>query len=337
MKTFKFLLPILFFFSSCVFGAKHEMRIVRTPRVHIYYNYYSHDIDDSHTLKVFLPENYSGATYRHPTIYWIGQNCTGDYPEAVTEFLESLKKDKKLSEQFKNPIVVAVNIDSSDANRDFWVKLLSLQLVPFIDLNYRTFNSPDRRLIISDNMFAAYYVTQREQSIETAYVRLSNLSADRYWKSDKIENMPRKAKVVLDFDTFDWQNLLNVYFRFMDMGFKPVRNFLLHKYDVKTMGKVFDYLYSDFKGFGGASAKGFVSSKILSHGSANVIFGADIKLKNKLKTWVFPAEVKSSPPYVNYDRGRINIISGALPTKVKISAEFEKKRFNARIRIVSDK
>ena len=111
----------------------------------------------NHTVHIYLPPGYESSDYKYPVVYFQDGK---DYVEfAVAHWIiENLIKGNKIE-----PVIAVLvtppnlhqpkipNRSTEYGMNDNYVNFFVKELVPFIDNNFRTINSPDKRLVVGDS------------------------------------------------------------------------------------------------------------------------------------------------------------------------------------------
>jgi len=242
-KSPKVVIPFLIFAFMLGFNLiikADDIKVVIGKEV----NLKSKILNEKRTMLIYLPDNYLISGKKYPVLYLLDGGFHFHHTSGIVQFL---------SAQGIIPEMIVVAITNVDRNRDFspthedriptsggagkFLSFLTEELIPFIDLNYRTQNFD---LLVGHSFggtFATYALLEKPDVFE-AYIAISPyLHYDNQYLIKQAE-----TKIMSDYDK-------NVQF-FMTLGDEPAYVPSLTKLEsiIETKSpKNFDFTYIQMK------------------------------------------------------------------------------------------
>jgi hypothetical protein len=336
-----------------------DFRVARSQGGDVLFNFPTKYLPYKPKITVFLPSDYGNKKERYPVIYLAQGKCIFDEGLDKINLKSRLFKisNKLISEgKIKSPIIIDIelvglkNCTKKELSlRQKYAKFLALELIPYIDLNYRTLARPEERLVI-DRSF--YIISEIPDSFGMSAVLKP---AAVYLQGTNIGKLAGKAKLWFASDEPIYTNdielsvsvktitklnwlLTSHLFRFDDDfvsflgGFEnrkdknhnePLESMLMYFFAKEPRGKI-------------TSLRSRVSKKIISktNKNAEIIFGAGISFKNGFKAHYLSSDGEVSPPYLSHHKSVYHINHNAKPKKVKLKGSYGKRKFSAKVKIV---
>ena len=311
----------LFFLLACLLlagvGAAEESRLIINPGRETFVHFPSEIMGAKYTLTVFLPEEFVPLSKRYPVVYLFGPG-----PKQAAAGHALAAKEQVLA--------VAINFEEEDyKDTDKIVRFLSRELVPYIDTNYLTLASPNRRVLSVQGEQAARVAKELfyQPNLFGALALFSPGEEAANWK-----DLPPAARV---FAAGNQSELAHIQSSLEKLN--------------KTYGRDFALLY------GGAEKEWFSALPIryllaspdkaslkrlkVSVPAVQLVPGVSVPLRVKalLKGGFgfdyVPSAVRMSPPYLewNADTGTLKILPGAEAGSVKIQGGVDKITFSTKI------
>ena len=305
----KILLLIGLLLPVCAFAApESQSRLFIAPGRETFFNFPSEIMGNIYSLTMYLPEDAVPLKGRYPVVYYVGLDR--EHKDIYSQFA---KKNKVL--------LVGIGLTEKELARqtkqtgDF----ITQELIPYIDTNYATFDSPDKRVIIAQGKYASRVAVEAFNQGHSIY----NLALQDAQGAVENINLPQASTRIFVRDTPTEQanntQLLQAQNSAYGTGF-----FLQNTtFDANVLDEeVFDYLFAPEADVSLKNVQAVAGVKTLSlkegkSASLQII----TELKNGLKGVYVPQTLRMSPPYLNWNStmGMVAVISGAESGPVKIS------------------
>lgn len=299
-----------------------EPLMLINPGRETFLNFPSASVGNEKTVTVFLPEPAVPLRGKYPVIYLLGVG-----PQAAQAAQE------RLDSSVRKAILVGVNFDEKElADTDKIATFFSRELVPYIDTNYPTVDEPSARGVAAVGAVGAKALAAllSKKNVFTRAVVLNGgtdpvslAGADPSLRILLAGERPQAAV---------WQQTLE------DMGMSYGPDF------VSVLGStqdLFDVLDLDYllAPEGELAVKKLYSevvpNKISLKTDEKAVLSVTARLENGREYDYIPLSLRMSPPYLNWNAsaGELELISGAVAGKVKISGFVDKKKFQTKIKL----
>jgi len=319
MKYFYTLLALL-----CVVPcfAQEESRLFVAPGRETYVHFPTKAFGEKYTLRVYLPEVETQKAQKYPVIYVLG--LEKDFREAVKKYLEH-----------NSALVVWVDFKPSDfeADKENIVQFFAQELLPYIDVNYFTFDTPEKRIL------AVY----GEPAAKVAAELLQKPNLFNFASFSKAQNgletlkmLPAYARVSVS----GTQRDLALAERALEKaGARLGTGFTLHYDDGQKeilQDVDLNYFFAPAAQLVPVKLQAFLSeNKLLLETGKMARLQVVASLKNKMVSSYVPESLRISPPFLEWDalNGTLRVRSGAEAGKVKISADAANLRFKTGLKL----
>jgi hypothetical protein len=265
-------------------------------------------------INVILPDGYEQNNGRYDAVYIISKESF-DKNRAKNLFSNS--------RAFSNLIFISININGIDYSGRLY-PFLTEEILPFIDLNYKTKTDAQSRIIAASEGVAAealgFFADENGYFLKLALLFQGATPMPQFHVN------PSGGVSIFAAGTFG--NMARIQTMLEEKGLKFIENFaykILESNDEQILWQEinFDFLLSGIKDRKAVSLKFYTSSDSLSIERLDTVdMRLDIKTSGGYRINYIPKNLKIAPPFLNWeaDKGELNIIPGATPSKVKISA-----------------
>lgn len=305
----KILLLVCLFLPVCAFAApESQSRLFIAPGRETFFNFPSEIMGNVYSLTMYLPEEAVPLKGRYPVVYYVGLDR--EHKDIYSQFA---KKNKVL--------LVGIGLTENELARQTKraVDFITQELIPYIDTNYATFDSPDRRVIMAQGKYAGRVAVESFNQGHSIY-KLALQDAQ-----GALENihLPQAATRIFVRDT-PAEQANNTQLLAAQGGVYGAGYFLQNTtLDASVLDEdVFKYLFAPEEDVSLQKVKAVAGVKTLSlsegkSASVQVV----TQLKNGLKGVYVPETLRMSPPYLNWNStlGMVSVISGAESGNVQIS------------------
>jgi len=305
--------------------ANESMRIFVKEGEEVLTRFPSKYLDNDARINVILPEGYAQAQGPFPAVYLLGN-----------ESLDKAGAQKIFGRSgfLAKAVLVVVKITGGGNIADFTTR----ELVPYIDLNYKTDNLPQNRVITAEGQMAVK-VLQMLAANNGYFYNAALLLQDNTAMPAFRDNFSSNLKV---FAAGSVGNIARLQFQLEEKGLKFPVNFATVIFEPQNDDRQWSKLNFNYL-LGGADK---TPSKIKVYKSAGKISQKDegpVRMWLEVKTKggdifnYIPRDLKFSPPFLEWDASSADlaVIYGATPGTVKISGPlyFYNKGFKTSVKI----
>lgn len=353
---FKKILCLLSIYVACFAYAKEQdtthkvivtdFGVTRSEGGDILFNFPSKYLPYKLKITVFLPAGYSKRKSKYPAIYLAENKCFFDEGLDKVGLSRLFETSNRLISEKKIRDTIIIDIEllgNCGHKKDMqgYAKFLALELIPYIDLNYRTLAYPEGRLVI-DRSF--YVISKIPKSFGmsavldpvTIYLGENNVGKldCKLWfgaggaihtDEGKLTNYARKVTEI------DWL-LKNHSFEFEKDFVSFLEGFGENKKDT-AMESMLMYFFAKQPAKKITSFKSRIFPQIADK-KTEIIFGAEITFDNGLKAHYLNSDAETAPSYLSHCQGVYYVIDGAKPAKVRLKAYYGKRKISAKMKIV---
>lgn len=320
MRYFYTLLALL-----CVvpcFAQEEESRLFIAPGRETYFHFPTKAFGEKYNLRVYLPEAASQKAQKYPVIYVLG--LEKDFREAVKKYLEH-----------HSALVVWVDFKQSDfeADKEQIVQFFAQELLPYIDVNYFTFDTPEKRILAVYGEPAAKVAAQLLQKPELFNFAFFEQAQNGL---DDLQKLSARARISVSGTQRD---LALAGRALQKAGAQFGTQFVLHYTDGKKdawRDVDLDYFFAPAEQLLPVKWQAFLSKNVLpAQAGETTRLQVIATLKNKTVSSYVPESLRVSPPFLEWDalNGTLQVRSGAEAGKVKISADAADLRFKTALKL----
>ena len=307
---------------------KEDMRVFVKDGEEVITRFPSKYLENRPRISVFLPEGYAAAQGRYLSFYLLEREGGPQY--ALSDF--------SANPAMAGAVVIAVSMSGGG---DVWA-FLSRELLPYIDLNYKTDDMAQARALLgADDMgvkITEILAAPAGASFKKAFIALYASMAMPRLAGDFAHDVKIAAAGALG-NMARWQQLLE------SKNLKFAQNFVIagapcpptEECKPKSWAA---YDYGWLKESGAAVVAGIkprLSAAKISPADTALLW-LDIKFKGGFAASYIPAALKFAPPFLAWDAAaaELSVIPGASAGKVKISGPlyFYGKNFKTSLKIV---
>lgn len=296
---------------------KGEMRIFVKDGEEVITNFETAYLTSTPKVHIINPEGIEQE--RKPSIFIIS-----------SEEIDKEKIKSRLPAFYDKYVFITVKIDNKEDN---FTPFLTLELLPYVEVNYPVSSKPQERTLIAKNSFALNYLANLEELFE--YIQNGILGFDY---SSALPEINAKKGLNL-WACGPLENMAALHLSLAKNGLEYLKDFA---YNITKKDQLVDPANLDFlfnkEGRKVKSQTVYQQFKILD---LNNNFGSEFWLnlttKNGYKLSYIPQSVRVSPPFLNWNKeqGIFEIISGAATGKVKVDGKTEfGKKFKAQFNII---
>ena len=311
----------LFFVVPC-FAQTEESRLFIAPGRESFLHFPSQTFGDKYNLRVYLPENAQAKSTRHAVVYLLGWE--EDSREAIQTYLKS-----------NDVLVVWVNFTKSDLEQDSAniVHFFTQELLPYIDTNYFTFDTPEKRILVTHGEGAAKTAVALLQKPDLFYFLAAKNAGEAF---AQLREWPAQMRVSV---TGKPKELSSAQQSLEQAGAQLGTQFVLY-YDNgrdEVLGHAdLGYFTAEKDALRPVKIHSFLTEKQLplQTGAAVHLFAA-VTLKNKMVSVFIPQTLRMSPPFLDWDAagGKLSVRAGAERGKVKISGQVDNLVFKTAVKL----
>ena len=315
----KLFLLCVFLWPVLAFGGEPLMLI--NPSRETFFNFPSAIVPDK-TVTVFLPEPAVPLHQKYPVVFLLGAG-----PK------EAAAVQQVLDQSQHKALLVGINTDEKDLqDTDKLVAFFTQELVPYINSNYPTLETPSLRALAASGAAGAKAVAallaHKKIAARAALVNPGEKPVSFAGSAADLRVLlvgPREQLLVQQKTLSDMDKQYGVHYATQIAS----TSFLLEKLNL-------DYLFAQSAEVELKKVEGEVVPDQISLGAGQTAtLSATALLANRMRFDVVPAGLRLSPPYLEWQPaiGQLKPLPGASAGKVKISFAVDKMNFTQKIRL----
>ncbi|MDR1123118.1 MAG: esterase family protein [Elusimicrobiota bacterium] len=326
IPAFAAVLPVLFLFNPVLaqgqniikmraqeirIDLKEDMRVFVKDGEEVITRFPSKYLENRARLSVYLPEGYADAQGRFPSFYILEHEGGPQYARA--DFADN--------PNMAGAVVIVVSMSGGGDAGAF----LARELLPYIDLNYKTDDTAQARTLLgADDMglkIIGMLASGAGASFKKAFVALYAATAVPQLGDGFTPDIKIAAAGALG-------NMARLQQLLEDKNLKFARNFVTagapcpptEKCEIKPWA-AYDYSWLNAPAAAIAGITPRLGAGKISLAAGSALLWLDVKFKGGFAASYIPADLKFSPPFLAWDpaAAELSIIPGATAGKVKIS------------------
>ncbi|MDR0734149.1 MAG: esterase family protein [Elusimicrobiota bacterium] len=261
-------------------------------------------------LSIFLPEGYAAAQGRFPSLYILAHEGGAQYT----------REDFTVNPATAGSVVIVVSMNGGGDMGAF----LARELLPYIDLNYKTDDLAQARTLLgADDMglkITEVLASPAGTAFKKAFIALYAATAMPQLEGDFAPDVKIAAVGALG-------NMTRIQQLMEGKNLKFAQNFIIagapcphtEKCEIKPWS-AYDYSWLNTSAAAVAGVEPRLSADKISPAGASFLW-LDVKFKGGFAASYIPAVLKFSPPFLAWDAqaAELSVIPGAATGKVKIS------------------
>lgn len=368
-------------FSTVLSFARHiveksNFRISRTNSGEVLTAFPSEYINEP-KITVYFPKDYDAATKRYRVVYLPQGKCVFDkglnevnFKPKFFKTLNRLVSEHKISNvliveieigevaecKSAGPLEIDLAVTAGQKKKkstekislkERYGKFLALELIPYIDLNYRTLSYPSARLVIDRSFYFA-------ATVPVGFGMFASFEPDTiYLQSFNVSGISLSSKLWIGTESPLYRKNFRLTHRVKNTviacgiltagGFKFDKNFVSHieafrnkKNRNKIMESMLMYFFpkNPHRKIKSLAPKLFPQKITKTDKNAEIMFGAGIVFKDGLIADYLSVNARINPAYFSSYKGIYRMRHNIEPRKVKFSDIYGSKKFSDRIRII---
>lgn len=355
---------------------KDRFFIMETEDSEYLYNFESSYLENSRRIRIFLPHNYNDSTARYNTVYVLdAQNLIPENSQTDPENNFLLIAEKLIKQGAANDsIVVAIDgainsfaeysLSKTDENNilnNAFTKFLALEVVPYIDNNYRTVNNAGGRILLGKNFAGtmAFVTAVSRQDTFKNIIALSPVFKDISAQLPDILSLNKPGplfKAWIDAPLYEGEpgnasyvssyahNAVTATSVMESKNYRFAVNYLTYFPDSPENAAIKNRLNYAFSFINAqkplvfSSAKPFLSHKELytNNFDASLLFALALKYKGGIEATYIPAKIRAVPPFAFISEGFLTTVRGAEPSEMDIRTDFGNKTYKTSVKLLPE-